>query len=535
MIRAIIVDDEFWVCELISELIDWNSHGFEIIGQAYDGDNALKLIDEKYPDIVFTDIRMPGISGLELIETCSMRHPDIKFVIISGHSDFQYAQDALRKGALGYLLKPVESGELIDLLKQIKEKIFISQKKFQEEDLLKNQLNEKKLKFKEQYFFNLFRYEIATISGMTTSQINRECDSSFQDGLFQIIQFVVDNQQLLSAEFYNDVYSLLSKKCHTILSPLCYEMISLRQNASLIILMNFDTIHQIEIEKLVRELYYTHKQTASYLANCEFTLGLGLIVTSFSELAQSIQTAQEAIYSRIRLGTNKIIETSNREYPRVNMEEIFTNELKKLILDYLYSNTEYTSLNVTTTVFNKCIHDDSVHPAFIINLAEAVIRYLYSVSISKNLNINSVMPFEETLRMLDSLYQTDQVLSFFSLILDDIKKLCTPPIKSLSASETIKNYLDDNYYKDISLCELSELVFLNSKYISELFKKEFGVTISDYLASRRIGEAKHLLLNSSMSITEISEKSGYNDPKYFAKLFKRIIGVSPTQFRKMYQ
>ena len=136
MIRTIIVDDEYWVCQLICDLIDWNSYGFEIVGQAYNGEEALASISSQKPDLVFTDVRMPGLSGLELIEKCQPLSPDTKFVIISGHSEFEYAKSAMQNGALGYLLKPVDPEELTDLLSSIKSIFSSVQRKALEDEQL---------------------------------------------------------------------------------------------------------------------------------------------------------------------------------------------------------------------------------------------------------------------------------------------------------------------------------------------------------------------------------------------------------------
>lgn len=124
MIKTIIADDEAWVCQLITGLIDWEAHGFKVIGNAFDGLSLNQMIKELKPDLVISDIKMPGMDGLSVIKKAKEAALPTKFVIISGYNDFEYAKTAIHTGVLGYLLKPVEPAELIELLSSIKENAF---------------------------------------------------------------------------------------------------------------------------------------------------------------------------------------------------------------------------------------------------------------------------------------------------------------------------------------------------------------------------------------------------------------------------
>lgn len=117
MIDVVIVDDEIWVTKLIERIIDWNAYGFRIVKVYNDGFEALEGIKVLKPELVLTDIRMPGITGLDIIQEISAESKDIFFAIISGYSDFEYAKSALTYGAVGYLLKPIDQQELIKILK----------------------------------------------------------------------------------------------------------------------------------------------------------------------------------------------------------------------------------------------------------------------------------------------------------------------------------------------------------------------------------------------------------------------------------
>lgn len=119
MLRLVIVDDEKIIRETISTIIDWNSLDIEVIGTCKNGIEAYDMILDEYPDIVLTDIKMPGLSGLELIEKIRQTDEDIKFVILSGYGEFDYAKTAMKYGVKHYLLKPCNENQIIDVMKQV--------------------------------------------------------------------------------------------------------------------------------------------------------------------------------------------------------------------------------------------------------------------------------------------------------------------------------------------------------------------------------------------------------------------------------
>lgn len=123
MIKVLIADDELRICELIFRLVDWEAMGMSVIAVAHDGRETIKIIKNEMPDIVITDIRMPGYNGVDVIRIGKEYNPEIQFIIISGYSQFDYAQNAIHYGVSDYLLKPVKEEELTKALMRIKNRI----------------------------------------------------------------------------------------------------------------------------------------------------------------------------------------------------------------------------------------------------------------------------------------------------------------------------------------------------------------------------------------------------------------------------
>ena len=155
MIKTLIVDDEVWVCRLIENLVDWREMGFELVGTADNGQLAYDMIVERQPELVITDIRMPGFSGLELIEKIKTVFPETLFVVISGYSDFSYARQALENGVFSYLLKPIDRTELGNMLVRVRKNLEMRADRELENNLVKDRLRQSLVHLKEEYFKKL--------------------------------------------------------------------------------------------------------------------------------------------------------------------------------------------------------------------------------------------------------------------------------------------------------------------------------------------------------------------------------------------
>ena len=530
MIRTIIVDDEMWVCSLICSLVDWNGFGYEIIGQAHDGNTAIDMIEKLKPDLVFTDIRMPGCSGLDLIDRASKVSADSKFVIISGHSEFDYAQRAIQSGALGYILKPVEPEELSDLLVQLKSTTFALQRKIHDDEELRKQLLEKRMKLKEQFFSSMLKAPPVVVP--TVGQINSECDSSFKDGLFQVLDFTVDSRQSVTYDYLDTALKNIAARCYKELSPLCCDMVAVCINSSVMCVLNFEAKNAGDIARTAHDIFYFFKQNKPHMSYCDITLGMGATADNFIASALS---SQRSASSRIRLGTDRIIDLSSRTYENVSVDDLFNADQRKAVFDFIKGNAEADARSLAADIFKKAMETPHIEPIMIFSVAAVALQLIYSIPLADNIDILDIISYDSAKLMVEAFFSCDQIIDFFASLLNEMRAHCSLGNRSLSAAEVIRSYIDENYRRDITLEELSGLVFLNTKYISELFKKELGVTVTDYIAGRRFEEARNLLLSSNLLVTDIAQQVGYNDPKYFTRLFRRYNGISPAQYRKLYR
>lgn len=531
MLKVLIVDDEMWVCKLIGSLINWEDYGYTIVGQAYDGNSALTMISELEPDIVFTDIRMPGMDGLALAQTATEMGVDTKFVIISGYSDFAYAKSALEQGVLDYLLKPVDPDELISLLTRIQPRLTNGPVK---EVQLREQLDKSRRQFKEQFLLNYLTDKTKLNNG-SLSYVNTEYGTHFSDGLFQALQFKLDEKMAVSSELNQSITAEMIDYLYEQLEGLCFDFSAFRLNLSVIAVANYATESVKQFDLMVGETMQYFRNSLPNIMRYSLTLGKGLVKREFSGLTDSFHSALDAIRARIVLGTDRIIDAAGQQdISTLDTADLFTPQYRNQIIRYIEHADQADPVEIIQAAFQK--YHETASPALIFLLAQHTLEIIYTTmrSVSEQFEIDH--PKSAADQQLDSINSIEQLTRFLSELLEAAHAMFSN-LNNTSSSmiDLLLNYIDEHYNEEISLKELSELVFLNPKYVSELFKKETGINFSDYLASRRIEMAKRFLMDPRKKITEISAQVGYNDSKYFSKLFKKIVGLNPVQYRKLYE
>lgn len=535
MIRTMLLDDEYWVCKLMQNLVDWESFGFTLISQAYDGESGFQEILEKKPDLVFTDIRMSGMTGIELIEKCKQASLDTQFVIISGYSDFEYAKAAIKNGVLGYLLKPVDQPELEDLLTQIHSSMMKNLHQQTEQERLHNQLKEKNRAYAQQYLENLFNRSDKACKNLSSLQVNTDCDTQFCDGLNYQMFLLAFDKRADNANVYLPDMEKLVIRCYREAENLCNEIIAGIHTGYVYCLLNFTSENSELLSQILKKIFYSAKLSLSDLLGCDITLCISEIFTSFSQFYQMFASVQKSYFARIHLGTNRIIEAENLLYNNLNETEIFNQEDRNYIDFFLCKKSERTAEEVIACIYNKYLVQSAPNPMQMVVIGNRILQYLFSIVDEAVWNVLGYQNYDAAIRILHSFSNEESLIEYLTQLLARVESTLNKDQKTSKTALMLQAYIDEHYTENLTLEDLSRLVFLSSKYVSEMFRNEIGVTITEYITTKRIEHAKQELLNSNKKIYEIAENLGFHDVKYFNKMFKKQIGVSPLRFRKLYQ
>lgn len=300
MLKVIIADDEKMICLLISQLLDWKELDFEIAGMAYTGIDAYQMIVEHRPDLVITDIRMPGYDGIELIKKVKEAGIQTEFIMISGFKQFEYAQNAMKYGVKYYLLKPIEEDKLLEIVQEIRQDIYDRIKHRMYESNLETEVKETRDKMKKRFLTSILPRKNGRDSdvGIDREMVNDEYKTQFQDGVFQAIVVKLDTEY--QPEDGNQLVIDEIEKRVADLEAICEEQISVNMHSGTIALLNYRIEQKEAVYGQLREMYAGIREYISQFQGFTVVLGIGEKRSQFFDAQICLKTAIDAVKYRIR-------------------------------------------------------------------------------------------------------------------------------------------------------------------------------------------------------------------------------------------
>ncbi len=526
MYKLIIVDDDPWVREWLVKHIDWEEHGFSEIYDAANGYYALKIIEEKNPNIVLTDIKMDRMDGLELLKSVREKYPETRVILLSGYNEFEYARSAIKNGAVDYLLKPVEEKELLSLIKRILKEIEREKELKERENKITEQLEQsipimKEKLIKELISGNVPEYDF--LKGELASP-----DSYLEFSVFYIIIIEVDNWNSLSKASGPEGIMRIKSAVKNAVEEYLNERgkcISFFEKHRLIAGFNPKSHDAAEdIKGIGPEVERKTGNTVS--------VGVSREKREMAQAHQAYAEALEALKGKFYMGRNQVffsnsLETANRENAfEIKKKEQLLNAvgvgnyekvkglIDELVLEICKKKFSYDLLQLVLMRFIGIL-DEALEKAGI-NRETAFINYL---------DINIRLEEFETAEDFK-----EWLLSAFSIGINIIHGSGGKRNRKI-IEDSIK-YINSNFQADISLDDVARVLYVNPTYLSRLFKNETGETFTHYLMKVRIEKAKKLLKDSYLKIYEISEQVGYRNERYFSRIFKDFEGITPNEFRE---
>ncbi|CAN7349435.1 response regulator [Paenibacillus sp. LjRoot153] len=526
MLTALIVDDEPLMRMGIQKAIVWSNYGIGEINTAPNGRVALQMVEERQPDLLLTDVRMPGLDGLELSRIVKERWPAIKIVIISGYDEFSYAKKSIAIGVTDYLLKPIDSKSLGQTIDKVTQEIVDERGKIREQDQMSHLLQQsvgiarqkvlKELLFGEAGEKELKRYEhvlglndsIYGRNAVTVVKINsfKEKSTLFRDG--GLLHFAVQNilEELLRTEGSG-------------------ELVDLRPG-SLVLVLRQDKSDHRPMEDFVMK---AQAAVLDYL-RVPTTWGVGSIASGIQGLRQSYRDADRALKLRLLSPAKRIFtfnqETTGKTFSGNETIQTITQALQlgstKPLLDEL--------VKLKTRFSNDSMYDPESIEFFYLKLAESL--ELLQKERSRESQTDLRERVREVLYLSDTL--NDAVESLEALFQESVQTLHQHLPKPYSkVIRDVIEFLNQHYGEDISLADAANRVFLNRSYLSYLFVQETGSNFSDFLAVLRLEKAKELLAAGGLKNYEVAEAVGYKDFRHFGQMFKKHMGMTPSEFRKL--
>lgn len=510
--KLFIADDEIDVREGLRYILDWEKLGFFICGEGKNGQDTLEQILKLRPDVVLLDIRMPKLSGLEVVKTAKEQGFSGKFIILSGYSDFSYAQEAIRYGVTNYLTKPIDENELEQAIIEAKNMIT------SESDTHKKLTNYRD-KARESILHDIL------LNQADFSYLDLH-DLMLEFSIYQVILYANYNQDSFQAAWDFASILRLANKNHNALDYVKLD------NQNIILMKGNVALNRFQ-ELLVH--YISHPQKGSPLDSLFLTYGRP--VYSVEQIHLSYEDASLLMRKRFFCDYNQhVLGYSHmpKELPASHAAPAPEQQYARQIVGYIQSGNRLMIQKILNEMRTDFYHIDAGIPELKRFLADILIQVKSMINHSYS---NMEIPFPNNAAIISKIeekYYLEEILQFFMVQFE----MCMNALGAQSRESVmdgILDYIAHNYKENLKLGAIAELFGYNSSYLGKIFTKSVGKSFNSYLDEVRIENSKKLLLDESHKVYEISQMVGYANVDYFHKKFKKLTGLSPAEFRKKHQ
>jgi len=525
MFSVLIVDDECLERRGLCRHFDWQAHGMEVAGEAENGAEALRFLEDRPVDFLVTDVAMPVMDGIELAREAKKRYPSMKILFISGYNDLEYLKGALTVEAVDYLLKAIDLEEMSQTVRRVAAEL---SRERQKEDLLRNmesQLQQSIPLLQEKLLRTLIRDEdldemdvdgqIAFL-GLPLSARDRYCLFVMRVANYYacFTRRSERERQLLSLAVQRIAREALSAH----FTPLVCES----GQGECVCVLRLPEAQDLEetLLSLSESLCETYRNTF----DMEMHIGISHYVEGYAHLCGAYRGAVSAL-NRNLLGGNRQVAVDMEERPALSPFRALEKQLLAAVQagQSSFSDTLYLELKAIENV------DELRNTLFYLMISLSRISHQYQLH-SEQANYGILSRKCEAFfccRTPDEMIRL--VLAYYQELLEEMRQ--RPERRRNHLVSHIQQVIARRYRENLTVAELAKEVYLTPTYLCQLFKQETDVTVNEYMTALRLEKAKELLRDPSIKLYDVCAMIGYASPAYFTKLFKRHTGLTPSEYR----
>lgn len=526
--RMIIADDEKMLIQLIKKLGKFRKLDIEIVDECCDGEQAYLSILKHRPDFVLTDIQMPIFDGLEVIEKVQRDIPDMLFVLISGFRYFDYARSAIQLNVVDYLLKPVIEDQLNALLVRLCRLTDERRKQKQENESLQS-LRASMDRKKTNEFWKMILSEETT--QLQDGSLKEQFGIEFKYPCFRMLVLNYSLSQLSETgrfSFSDKLNEIAGSAFDGRVKHYCYEW-----DNQYAVLLNFAQEQLGVVRTATSIFFYGCKDLHEIFGDFRMTLGLSDVHQNVAQLGQVAEEAQAASWGWLYFNGDQIIRYDQvRKMPHITTEELFSVSQIQRLKDCI----RYLKKEELKEVFAEIKYElgklDYVYPADVGRSYNAICRQLSNEAV-ESCRENLLQRCSDALKRAWNPAQMfeNAFLVFKNYIEEQMEVLAR---ESRNPVKRAKEYICQNYQQSLSLEIVADAVGVSNAYLSRVFKEISGIGFNEYLTNVRMDKSKELLAETDLSIRDIAFQIGYSNEKYYSKLFKKLFGIKPTEYRRLY-
>ncbi len=539
ILKVLIVDDDAFSRTDLKTMIDWERAGFFISGEASSVTGAIQFIENNMPDIVITDMHMPCMSGVELIDHINKNWPQIKVIALSAYDDFDYVKQSMKKGAVDYVLKHLlNPGNLLDILETARDAVMKYRSECNQRNLITEQLSDRKSILCKEFIQSLITGELTDsdeiASSISTLDINID-KKNLVVAIAEIDDFAFIEEKFSPKEMDALIRTFL-EMARGILSDWEKSIIEHLSKGRFIIIFSLGDVYSMLF--IYNSLYTMIDRIRSgvkkYL-NVTACFSASKVYSDISKISQAYREADLMLKDKFYKGKNSIlIEDTERkkedgflcldirdERDLIAALRELDNEKVKQLIDMIFDRILNNRLGSKST---------QMICAELINIVNKVTKET-GLEISK-IYTNDEIPYNMMQKYETIVDIKEWIMGLYGKLIIILRNLKVGNKHSEITRKAIE-YVNKNYKKDISLSEIAEFTGVSNSYISRVFKEDCGMGFVEYLNRIRVENAKNLIENGKFKLKEIVAKVGFNNYNYFFRVFKDIEGMTPLEYEQI--
>lgn len=506
LIKVLIVDDEMLIRQGILHYVNWEKEGFDIVGEASNGVEALALIENKKPDIIITDIVMPVMDGTEFIKKLKKEQPQIDVIVLSSFNNFDYVRSTFQNGVADYILKPKLDGTiLLETLKRV----------VTNRSLTKQLENDYETIDHQKSISDLFKKILAGYASTSELDLLKKTLPNEMCCLVELNLTDLDDQTTIKP------LEQIEFIVQTLEESVCHLLERTERTSTFIINLSIEA-YEMLIETITDRNHLTSKFT-------------WLITEQFNRVDQLPTIYQEQL---VTMRKYLFYLTDHRVLRYDQLPDKFMSEVV-FDLNYFIELFKFKKVDESVYYLNKHIDylahdytgDSAAFKSFLGNV-------IFNVMVVMDLLKYDTNEFEKDkydyFNQINNAYSVSEARTALDQFMLEIKAIINKADSKMQTTNMtlLLAYIDEHYSESISLTELAKHFHFNPSYLSAYFSTHHNLGFSEYLTQVRIRKAKELLENSRISISDISGMVGYTDHSYFCKVFKKKINKSPGSYRR---
>ncbi|TBL78971.1 response regulator [Paenibacillus thalictri] len=537
MLKVLIVDDQAVSRTDLKTMLDWENCGFYIYGEAHNGIYAMQLMEKEVPDIVITDINMPGMNGLGLIELLERDYPQVRIVVLSAYDDFEFVRQSMKRGAMDYVLKHrLNAPLLLELLKAAENSILMYRNERDKQHEMVQVLTIRK---------NMQRQEL--IKKLLEGSLPDRADAL---GQIRMLDVAMDTENLMVAAAEIDDFPFIEEKfsskeidvlVQTFLDISC-EMLSDWDKSvispmgggkfAIILSMGRNHSRMYIYNQLYTFLNRIRSEIKKYL-NMTASFGVSDVCRDIMQLHQAYNEAASILKDKFHKGKNGIyIESAGSSK---HEEGFFSLDIKdeKAIYAAL-KNQDFESVKrLIGSVFDK-ISSLRLSSKSTLMICAELINIVNKASKDAGVDMSKLYTAGDIPYHLMQKYEVLMDMKTWILNLYDRLIHILQQMKILSSYSEVTQraveYIHRNYNNDVSLQDAADYAGVSGSYISRLFKEECRMGFTEYVNHVRVEHAKRHIEQGELKLKEIVSHVGFNNYNYFFKVFKEVAGMTPLEY-----